>query len=99
MNPREITRYAAACLHRALKEADAFAAARRCLQLQSIERGGDGTLRDVQAHLVEDGETVVLYADWKDDEPMMASFKLANRTEDSEFDAEWYCERLCAARR
>jgi hypothetical protein len=95
MRPRELKRYAAACLRAALLDADAFAAARRCLQQQAIERGGDGLLRDVEAALAEDYQTIVLYAEWASDDPLTASFRLVNRIEDEDdFDAEWYRDLL-----
>jgi hypothetical protein len=82
----------------AFANAEAFAQARERLQREIMRRGGDGRLRDVQAHLAEDMRTVLLYAEWSSDAPACASFALARplRSE-ADFEPEFYCAQLLDA--
>lgn len=61
------------------------------LRRQVIARGGDGTLRDCQCFLCEDGRSAVLYADWGSDQTVCATFMLP--VTEREFDGEAYVRR------
>jgi hypothetical protein len=82
----------------AFANAEAFSQARDRLQREIMRRGGDGRLRDVQAHLAEDMRTVLIYAEWSSDTPASASFTLAKplRSE-RDFEPEFYCALLESA--
>jgi len=91
-----LTTFAAECLRNEFTRLGAFDAARRSLQEQSRRCGGDGSLRDVQAFLCEDGRTVMLFADYASDDHLSTSFLLSKVTREADFDSQFYvreCER------
>ena len=79
----------------AFKDAAALDAARSQLQQRMIERGGDGTLFDIQCHLAEDRQTVLIYSDYGSDTSPMVSFRLQKPVAGEEdFDSEFYVMQL-----
>ena len=92
---REFNRHMQAVL-RAMREGfgtggPSFEDAVNNLRRQVIARGGDGTLRDCQCFLCEDGRSAVLYADWGSDQTVCATFMLP--VTEREFDGEAYVRR------
>jgi hypothetical protein len=78
----------------AFRNANAFAAAKEILRKQMIERGAGATLHDTQAHLCEDGRTVLLWAAYESDTPACASFMLARPIAEEDFEPGFYTAQL-----
>ena len=76
--------------------APSFEQAVATLRRQSIARGGDGTLRDVECFLCEDGRSAVLYADWSSDNPAVAGFRLPSPTTEAKFNPDFSVARALA---
>jgi hypothetical protein len=76
--------------------------ARAALRAQLRERGGDGTLRDLQAHLAEDSLTVMIFADWSTDQPAWTYIQLGRPCSQANFDADaflaWFLDPRTARR-
>ena len=96
--PRDLRRYAAQRLQLEFAGLDAFEEARASLRRQSLERGLDGILRDVQCTLCEDGRTGILQADYGSDLPLIAAFHLPAPAQENEFDSEFYVARCLAGK-
>jgi len=90
MTRLEIMRIARA----AFANAAAFDVAKKHLQAQMVARGTDGSLHDTQAHLCEDGRTVLLYAAYESDTPACASFMLARPIAEEDFEHGFYTALL-----
>ncbi len=78
-----------------LAAANSFAAVRLDLIEQDKARGGDGRLRDCEAALGDDHETILLFTDYGDDaRTLMTTFALPGRIREEDFNAQHYRDLL-----
>jgi hypothetical protein len=79
----------------ALKTEASFQIAKSNLLLANVTQNGRGSLEDVAVFLSDDGRSVMVFANYSDDEATIyTSFELSEPTTEETFDGHMWSDRL-----